>query len=47
MMSIVTTNSHPRPGFELDWLAVDLNGHVALLSSGGHGPIPLVMVNTW
>jgi len=45
MMSIVTTVSHPRPGFELDWLAVDVNGYVALLSSGGQGPIPRLVVD--
>jgi hypothetical protein len=32
--------THPRQGLELDWLGVDLRGHVGLFSSGGYGPIP-------
>jgi hypothetical protein len=31
---------HPKPGFELDWLASDAAGHVAFFSSAGHGPVP-------
>jgi hypothetical protein len=31
---------HPRIGDELDWLAVDLHGHVGLFSTGGQGPVP-------
>jgi hypothetical protein len=41
----MTAFSHPRPGVELDWLAVDIRGHVALLSSSGQGPIPRVVVD--
>jgi hypothetical protein len=32
--------THPRQGYELDWLGVDRRGHVGLFSSGGYGPIP-------
>jgi hypothetical protein len=32
---------HPRPGEELDWLAVDQNARVGLFSSWGYGPVPL------
>jgi hypothetical protein len=31
---------HPTPGKQLEWLAVDLAGHVALFTSGGYGPVP-------
>ncbi len=36
--------SHPTPGLELDWLAVDLNHHVGLFSTGGQGPVPEIVV---
>ncbi len=36
---------HPNPGFELDWLASDRTGHVALFSTGGNGPIPRVVAD--
>jgi hypothetical protein len=35
----------PRPGFELDWLATDLDGHVGLLSTGGQGPVPATVID--
>jgi hypothetical protein len=31
---------HPRPGEELDWLAIDVHGHIGLFSTGGRGPVP-------
>src|ERR1035437_7073226 len=31
----------PRPGLESDWLATDLDGRVGLLSTAGHGPMPI------
>jgi len=31
----VTAQMHPRPGEELDWLAVDKLGRVGLFSTGG------------
>jgi hypothetical protein len=40
----MTAFSHSLPGFELDWLAVDIKRHAALLSSSGQGPIPCVVV---
>lgn len=40
----MTPFSHPQPGVELDWLAVDLNGHVGLFSTGGQGPVPRLVV---
>ncbi len=36
--------SHPDPGSELDWLAVDVDEHVGLFSAGGQGPVPVVVV---
>jgi hypothetical protein len=36
----MTNFIHPMPGFELDWLGIDIHGHVGLFSSGGEGPIP-------
>jgi len=36
----VSSVVRPRPGFELDWLAVDVGGHVGLFSTGGQGPVP-------
>lgn len=35
--------THPDPGIELDWLGIDIHGHVALFSSGGDGPIPRIV----
>jgi hypothetical protein len=32
--------AHPRWGIEFDWLAVDSQQQVALLSSAGYGPVP-------
>jgi hypothetical protein len=32
---------HPTPGEELEWLAVDVEGRVAVFSSRGYGPVPL------
>jgi hypothetical protein len=32
--------THPRQGYELDWLGVDRRDHVGLFSSGGYGPVP-------
>ena len=37
--------AHPNPGFELDWLATDQVGHVALFSTGGYGPVPKVVTD--
>lgn len=37
--------AHPNPGFELDWLATDQAGHVALFSTGGNGPVPKVVAD--
>ena len=28
------------PGFEFDWFAQDAEGNLALLSTGGSGPVP-------
>jgi hypothetical protein len=36
----VAVFSHSRSGNELDWLAIDIHGHVGLFSTGGHGPVP-------
>jgi hypothetical protein len=41
----MTTFSHPDYGIELDWLAIDMNRRVALFSSGGHGPVPRIVVD--
>ena len=40
----VTAFKHPRPGVELDWLAVDIHGHIGLFSTGGLGPVPKAVV---
>lgn len=32
-------------GYEYDWLACDINGHVALLSTGGNGYAPRAFIN--
>ena len=40
----MSTFAHPNPGFELDWLAVDDGGRVALFSTGGQGAVPRVVV---
>jgi len=40
----VTAQMHPRPGEELDWLAVDKLGRVGLFSTGGQGPVPRALV---
>jgi hypothetical protein len=40
----VNAFSHPDLGIELDWLAVDVDEHVGLFSTGGQGPVPLVVV---
>ncbi len=37
--------AHSNPGFELDWLASDKAGHVALFSTGGQGPVPRVVAD--
>jgi hypothetical protein len=31
-------------GFDIDWYAVDENGHVAVLTSNGQGPIPALVL---
>jgi len=36
--------AHPRWGIEFDWLAVDDRRQVALLTSAGHGPVPLAVL---
>jgi hypothetical protein len=36
--------SHPDPGTELDWLAIDVDEYVGLFSTGGRGPVPSVVV---
>lgn len=36
--------SHPEPGTELDWLAVDVDEYVGLFSTAGRGPVPVVVV---
>jgi hypothetical protein len=36
--------SHPDPGTELDWLAMDMDEYVGLFSTGGHGPVPAAVV---
>jgi hypothetical protein len=33
--------SHPRSGVEFDWLGVDLQGHVAVFTTAGFGPVPM------
>src|SRR5438094_7486331 len=40
-MGSVVHFDHPRPGEEVDWLAVDRNGRVGLFSSAGYGPVPV------
>jgi hypothetical protein len=40
----VTTFDHPDEGIELDWLALDVDEHVGLFSTGGYGPVPRVVV---
>jgi hypothetical protein len=37
----VTRFEHPRPGEQLDWLAVDLGGRLGVFSTRGYGPVPL------
>jgi hypothetical protein len=37
--------THPNPGIELDWLAIDADDRVALFSTGGAGPMPLAVVD--
>jgi len=32
---------HPWSGFEHDWLGVDLQGHVAVFTTAGYGPVPM------
>jgi hypothetical protein len=41
----MTTFRHPRPGDELDWLAVDVHGHVGVFSTGGQGPVPRAVLD--
>jgi hypothetical protein len=38
------TFMHPDAGRELDWLAIDVDGHIGLFSTGGQGPVPVVVV---
>ncbi len=40
-----TFAAHPTPGLELDWLAVDHQGHVGLFLSGGYGPVPREVID--
>jgi hypothetical protein len=42
---VIVQFSHPNPGFEFDWLAVDSAGLMAIFSSGGHGPVPKRVVD--
>ena len=37
--------NHPRFGTEFDWLAVDPENHIALLSSAGYGPVPKAVLD--
>jgi hypothetical protein len=37
--------SHPDLGTELDWLAIDIDNHVGLFSTGGYGPVPTAVVD--
>src|SRR5260370_34771393 len=32
--------AHPRWGIEFDWLGVDRQGHVAVFTTAGYGPVP-------
>jgi len=32
--------AHPRWGIEFDWLGVDREGHVAVFTTAGYGPVP-------
>jgi len=41
----MTNFRHPRKGDELDWLAVDVHGHVGVFSTGGDGPVPQAVVD--
>lgn len=36
---------HPRPGIEVDWLAIDVNGRVGLFATGGYGPVPQAVID--
>lgn len=36
---------HPQPGSELDWLAVDIQGHIGLFSTGGQGLVPRSVID--
>jgi hypothetical protein len=40
MATVDESRAHPRWGIEFDWLAVDEQGHVAVFSSSGSGPVP-------
>ena len=33
-------HAHPRWGIEFDWLGVDDQGHVAVFTTAGYGPVP-------
>jgi hypothetical protein len=33
--------AHPRWGIEFDWLGVDGQGHVAVFTTAGYGPLPV------
>jgi hypothetical protein len=33
--------AHPRWGIEFDWLGVDRQGHVAVFTTAGYGPVPV------
>ena len=33
--------AHPRLGIEFDWLGVDRQGHVAVFTTAGYGPVPV------
>ncbi len=33
-------NTHPRQGTEFDWIATDVDGKIALMSSAGYGNCP-------
>lgn len=38
--------THKFLGTEFDWLATDLDGHVAMFSTGGRGPIPGLLASS-
>lgn len=35
------SRAHPRWGIEFDWLGVDRQGHVAMFTTAGYGPVPV------